>query len=1332
MLATGTGLSASQQQAVADASAQATSSGQPVSVDSLTTSISTLTAEPNGQLSWSSSVMPQRVQKNGAWADIDTTLKQNASGTYAPAAAPGSLVLSGGGSGPLVTIADSAGRDVSLYWPSALPTPTVSGSTLTYPSVFPDVDLQVSATPTGGITDVLVVKTAAAASNPALSSLKLTTHTQGVTVTDDGHGTLSARSADGQVQFQAPSPLMWDSTSTSSGAATSKVAALDASTAADTPGPGEGAQVAPVDAQVDGSTITLTPDQKLLTGSSTTYPVYIDPPDWSPLNATGNRQMFTEVQSACPSTPHVNDTSYGYPGVGDNTFTGCIGLERSYFQIAVPHNVWGASIVSATANVQETYSASCSTSNDIKAYLTSPISSATNWNNKPALGTYLGAQTFGSACSSWPSGGYDITSNFAKAAANDWGTYTFALVNSNESDGAYFRRFNYNPTITIVYDHAPNPPGYLSANAGSTTLGCATTTPYPLLGKTDSVTAPTLNAQVSDPDKDQLDATFTYWINGSTTKHTLVSAVTSSGKTASQSLPSGFVSGLADGTTVDWQVSASDGHLSTTRNETCHFTAYPNTPVLRLAVKSAGTSEGSSSVYTATTDASDKAVKYVWNLDVAPPVSNPPANQTVTADSSGTASITVTPASPGTHTLYVTAYDAASNTAGTSATFSVNAAAGSTYSSLAAAFDNTAVTATSNAASGNADGASNSLPLEDLQAAGWNPGSTVHINGASLTLPNYGNGKPDNVLADNQTISLPAQSGGLTKGSAVVFLGFSTYALQSDTQRADDDSSTPFIPPTTDTSGTNCTFTNGSSTDCADPTGTIQYSDGSTGTYYLRPPDWVDRPDGATDNLTSPYAVLTLAHRHNPSGTFDGAVNLYAITVHLDSSKTVSSITLPDVSGSARQGFPALHILAMNVRDTTSAAGGASWTGAWASPTETTVNFQGADWKDQTIRTALTPTVTGSSTRIHLSNAQGTSPITLDHVTLAAQNYQSSAKAAPVAVTFDGASSITLPAGADIYSDPVSFPVTAGQNLLVSSHLTGDVPYLVEHTWATDGYTWVTAAGSGDHTADTAAGAFTGTGTKSGAFTNILTGVDVTASAGSEPTLAVLGDGLVDPFSSTASATIGSRRLSRDIADDLADPSRNTWSAPQSGVVGAGIQNNSLNQDTLGYTGLAALTRLDRDVLSEPGLTTVVIEEGLHDTLGGVDEGTQDAADLALKQTLADWGITAIFTTQTPCDGYAACTSTVDATRASINQDIQDMAPPPVGTGPYTYAYDADGAIAAIDSTNLEEQLNTQGTNSSGATVSFDAGDHVNLTNDGYQAVADGLLNTTDLLPPSP
>lgn len=55
------------------------------------------------------------------------------------------VAFSDGGDAPMVTLTRGGGT-VALSWPEALPAPTVSGDSVTYPNVLPDVDLVVRAT----------------------------------------------------------------------------------------------------------------------------------------------------------------------------------------------------------------------------------------------------------------------------------------------------------------------------------------------------------------------------------------------------------------------------------------------------------------------------------------------------------------------------------------------------------------------------------------------------------------------------------------------------------------------------------------------------------------------------------------------------------------------------------------------------------------------------------------------------------------------------------------------------------------------------------------------------------------------------------------------------------------------------------------------------------------------------------------------------------------------------------------------------------------------------------------------------------------------------------
>jgi hypothetical protein len=1297
------GLTAAQQAALTSAQKQSAATGEPVRVDALTTETATTTANPSGTLTYDANLLPVRVRKAHQWVPVDATLRRNADGTFSPKAAAEPLAFSGGGTSPLATM--TRGRaSLALSWPKPLPAPHASGTSLTYPGVLPGVDLRVTADTQGGWSEVLIVKDAKAAANPALVQLALTTQAKGVTVTDDSHGNLAATTPDGQVLFSAPQPAMWDSSG------------IGAAHTAPEAGPAPKSRTARVQGRLHGHTLSLIPDAKLLGDAHTRYPVFIDP-TWNPHYAPGSKQHYVETQAGCPTAKNYDSTQYGDPGVGYNSWSGCIGVERSYFQLAVPSAIYDAHIVSATVDAKENYSASCSLSSDIYLYWSGAISSSTTWNTKPSLTSKLATKSFGPACTSQPSGGFSVTSTIAKGASAHWKSWTFALVNSQNGsgDGNYFKRFANNPSMSVEYNHVPNKPGNLATKVGSTSLGCGTATPYPVVGKTLASTPPTLNATVSDTDKDALSATYSYWV-GSGSPTTTTSATVASGATAPKQLSSSFMSGLADGSVVSWKATSTDGEDTSATSATCHFTVdlhSPAQPTVKTAdnlypedspgVTAAGT-QGSFTVSVDPGTNGNNAAKFLYGLDAAPPTSNTPLSQTQQANNN-TATIKVTPVAPGTHTLYVYAVDSAGNvSARQQYEFT---ALGHTwpqpFTSLQAAFNNTATTDDSTPTTGDAGGGF-TLSLQSLKAAGWQPGGKVTVDGATFTLPDFGSASGDNVMAANQTIQMNG-----ARGQALVFLGFSTYGTV-DSRHQEGDTTSPVVPDNTNIAATNCSLGNGTYQDCVTPTGSITYGDHTTQGYYLSMPDWV----GGSDTL----AAVTLLHRNGPTAQQTRSTNIYAFAVPLKAGATIDSVTLPDLADAARQYVPGIHIIGMAVRDTATAPNGANWTGTWGAPTEERFQFTNIGaFSNQTLRMITQTSASGDNVRLRLSNALGTDPLTLDHVTVAYYSSGAATTSTPTDVTFNGSTSVVIPEGGELYSDPIPMHVDPGVSLTTSMHLVNQVNYLVMHPWAApDTLGYVSAVGSGDHTKDTADTAFTGTGTVSGRFSDILTEVDVTTTD-NRPAVSVLGDGLINTRTSGTTAGYQALRFNNDLSIRLRT---NTDGVPVYGVVASGIENNYLGTDQgAGAGGRAVLTRLDRDVLSTPNLRTVIVTQGLEDIVAGHDDVDIDNALGLLRDQLRGWGIKVIFATLTPCHGYSPCTTEIDQNRINTNTWITDQSDP---LTPSLNNLDAESVVAVPDPASTTDppalMLDTDT-----APLDFDSGDHINLTNDAYSAIS----NTFDL-----
>jgi lysophospholipase L1-like esterase len=98
-----------------------------------------------------------------------------------------------------------------------------------------------------------------------------------------------------------------------------------------------------------------------------------------------------------------------------------------------------------------------------------------------------------------------------------------------------------------------------------------------------------------------------------------------------------------------------------------------------------------------------------------------------------------------------------------------------------------------------------------------------------------------------------------------------------------------------------------------------------------------------------------------------------------------------------------------------------------------------------------------------------------------------------------------------------------------------------------------------------------------------IAGVEVDAPAGAQ-TLVVLGDSISDGVGSTSGTN---RRWPDVLAERLAKRGGGAW-----GVANQGISGNRVLQDGFGQSALA---RLDRDVLAVPGVTAMILFEGVND-----------------------------------------------------------------------------------------------------------------------------------------
>lgn len=251
----------------------------------------------------------------------------------------------------------------------------------------------------------------------------------------------------------------------------------------------------------------------------------------------------------------------------------------------------------------------------------------------------------------------------------------------------------------------------------------------------------------------------------------------------------------------------------------------------------------------------------------------------------------------------------------------------------------------------------------------------------------------------------------------------------------------------------------------------------------------------------------------------------------------------------------------------------------------------------------------GGQVRLRYAHAFGTAPVLVGPVT---------ADGRPV--TFAGRPQGWLAAGATLTSDPVEgLRLPDGSLLTVATRLPGPTGPLSFHR---NTHAW--------HTVD-------GVRTRS---VLLLTGVETTGARG--PVVAVLGDSIVEGSGTPDDA-------------DLRWPDQLARRLPGSAVANLGISGNRLLLDSAPY-GPGGQARFDRDVLSLPGLRTVLVHLGVNDLFhvpAERDPSRMVAAYRQLALRARSAGLRVVGATITPFEGWPRWTPEQDAVRRRVNEAVR-------------------------------------------------------------------------------
>jgi lysophospholipase L1-like esterase len=398
------------------------------------------------------------------------------------------------------------------------------------------------------------------------------------------------------------------------------------------------------------------------------------------------------------------------------------------------------------------------------------------------------------------------------------------------------------------------------------------------------------------------------------------------------------------------------------------------------------------------------------------------------------------------------------------------------------------------------------------------------------------------------------------------------------------------------------------------------------------------------------------------------------------------------------------------------------WVGSWIdspsdsdSATDASLDtFVGGP--SQTLRMIITPHLGGRVVRVHLSNRFGSGPVTFSDVTIAhAASGAALVSGSVRSVTFNHSSSVTVPAGEDVVSDPVRFSFAAFDNLAVSMYLAGYPGLPTEHFTARQ-TSYYTPPGLGDHASDPAATAFIEHTTAR----YYVDGLDVLA-PNDVGSVVAFGDSITDGYQTSSAAELPETASTLNTNGRWPDDLQRRLIAARDdriSILNAGISGNAiLANGQIPMFGPSGLSRFQLDGLDQVGVTEVIVLEGIND-IG------QSSATAAQLEAGYDQLVTAahaahlkiLLGTLTPtgsATGVGASYSSAqsEATREAVNTWIRSG------------ASGADGVIdfdAAVRDPADPSEI----------APAYDGGDGIHFNLAGYQALANAV-DLSQLKPPA-
>jgi lysophospholipase L1-like esterase len=349
-------------------------------------------------------------------------------------------------------------------------------------------------------------------------------------------------------------------------------------------------------------------------------------------------------------------------------------------------------------------------------------------------------------------------------------------------------------------------------------------------------------------------------------------------------------------------------------------------------------------------------------------------------------------------------------------------------------------------------------------------------------------------------------------------------------------------------------------------------------------------------------------------------------------------------------------------------------------------------YADRTIRQIVRTTLGGERLRLRLTNEYGERPLVIGAVHVALRDTGAAVHpGTDRVITFGGRPSVTVGRSAVVTSDPLVMRVPAVTDLAISIWVTDTIRASTRHPLGLEtGY----VSPAGDFTA---APVFA-------ADTTIrqwlwLAGVDV-VHPGATGVIVAFGNSITDGDGSSADSN---SRWPDVLARRLLSSKE-----PAKAVVNAGISGNGVLST---IAGPSALLRFDRDVLMQPGVTHVIVLEGINDLgRGAASADPRDsvgAEDIIfgyrqLIERAHERGLRIFGATLTPMANMnRPTTAAVDARRRKVNDWIRT-------SGAFDGVIDFDAATRDPSEPGRFRPA-------------YDSGDHLHPSDAGYKAMGESI-----------